>query len=70
MTTSSAIAQLRDKKTAMLDQIVTVSDIRPGSLLGRFRKSGKPNCHCAREGDQGHGPSWSLTRAVGGKTVT
>ena len=70
MTTSSAIAQLRDKKTALLDQIVSVSDFRPGSLIGRFRKCGKPYCHCAREGDQGHGPSWSLTRAVGGKTVT
>ena len=31
--------------------------------------SSKPNCHCAAPGARGHGPSRSLTRAVGGKTV-
>lgn len=70
MATSSALTELRDRKAALLDQIVSVADFRPGSLIGRFRKCGKPYCHCAREGDPGHGPSWSLTRAVGGKTVT
>jgi hypothetical protein len=47
-----------------------VGELRPGSLVGRYRRCGKPTCHCAREGDGGHGPSWSLTRAVGGRTVT
>ena len=37
----------------------------------RFRKCGKPSCHCAKKGDaKGHGPSYSLTRPVAGKTVT
>jgi len=70
MATSSALTELRDRKAALLEQIVSLADFRPGSLIGRFRKCGKPYCHCAREGDPGHGPSWSLTRAVGGKTVT
>ena len=35
-----------------------------------YRKCGKPQCHCARDGARGHGPSWSLTRAIKGKTVT
>jgi hypothetical protein len=44
--------------------------MRPGSLVPRFRKCGKPSCHCAKKGSQGHGPSYSLTHAVAGKTVT
>ena len=44
--------------------------MRPGSLVGRFRKCGKANCHCAQPPSEAHGPSWSLTRGVEGKTVT
>ena len=44
--------------------------MRPGSLVERYRACGKPGCHCAKKGSRGHGPSWSLTREVGGKTVT
>jgi len=45
-------------------------DLRPGSLVERYRRCGKAGCHCAAEGSDGHGPSWSLTREVRGKTVT
>jgi len=44
--------------------------LRPGSLVERYRRCGKPGCHCAGKGAEGHGPSWSLTREVGGKTIT
>jgi hypothetical protein len=47
-----------------------VGELRPGALVGRYRRCGKPTCHCAQPGDMGHGPCWSLTRVVGGKTVT
>ena len=59
--------QQRDRLKA---QIVAVGDFRPGSLVERYRRCGKPTCRCAQEGARGHGPSWSLTRAVGGRTVT
>jgi hypothetical protein len=44
--------------------------MRPGSLVERYRKCGKPSCHCARKNASGHGPSFSLTHPVKGKTVT
>lgn len=47
-----------------------MDDLRPGSLVDRFRKCGKPTCHCAKPESPGHGPSYSLTREVAGKTVT
>lgn len=50
--------------------IADLGDFRPGQLVARFRRCGKPNCHCANPDDPGHGPCWSLTRVVAGKTVT
>ena len=62
-----ALQLQRDQLKSQLSQI---GGMRPGSLVARFRKCGKPSCHCAKNGAQGHGPSYSLTRPVAGKTVT
>jgi hypothetical protein len=62
-----SLIRRRDEIKAELAQL---GDMRPGSLTPRFRKCGKPNCHCASEKSPGHGPSWSLTRGVQGKSVT
>jgi hypothetical protein len=58
------------RREALKKDLAGIGDMRPGSLVGRYRKCGKPNCHCAGAGSVGHGPSWSLTREVEGKTVT
>lgn len=42
--------------------------MRRGSLSERAIKCGKPGCACARVPKARHGPYFSLTRAVGGKT--
>jgi len=62
--------ELERRRNEIREKLASVGDLRPGSLVGRYRKCGKPNCHCATEEGGGHGPSWSLTRQVGGKTVT
>ena len=62
--------QLRDKRDELKAELAEVGDLRPGSLVERYRRCGKSNCHCASEGAAAHGPTWSLTREVGGKTVT
>lgn len=56
---------LRD---ALLAELAGVGDLRPGTLQSRYRKCGKPNCHCAREGDPGHGPKWVLVSRIDGRT--
>ena len=63
-------AVLEKRRATIKHQIDQASDMRPGSLVERYRRCGKPGCHCAGKGASGHGPSWSLTRTVGGKTVT
>jgi len=61
---------LRKRRHEIREELAAIGDLRPGSLVPRYRKCGKPNCHCAKEEGPGHGPSWSLTHKVDGKTVT
>ena len=68
MPESQDLERLMEQGTALREALAKVGDFRPGTLLSRFRKCGKPNCHCAREKDGGHGPKWVLTRTVEGKT--
>ncbi len=62
--------QLETERERLKNEMAQLGDMRPGSLVGRFRKCGKANCHCAQPASESHGPSWSLTRSVEGKTVT
>ena len=64
------IQELEQRRDELRSRMAAIRDMRQGSLVERYRRCGKQACHCAHEGALGHGPSWSLTRAVGGKTVT
>lgn len=70
MSTPSGLTALKLQRDQLKSQLSQVGEMRPGSLVARFRKCGKPSCHCAKKGSKGHGPSYSLTRPVAGKTVT
>ncbi len=70
MNQETAIEELHTKKKQILQTISELDDFRQGSLSPRYRKCGKPYCHCAKEGSNGHGPLWIVTRAVEGKTVS
>ena len=67
---AQSLELLRRKRDSIRDELAQVGDLRPGSLTERFRKCGKPSCHCAKQGARGHGPSFSLTHPVKGKTIT
>jgi hypothetical protein len=65
-----SLASLEARRDHLKRQLSALGDLRPGSLVERYRRCGKPNCRCAQPGAPGHGPSYSLTHAVSGKTVT
>lgn len=67
---SDTLQELESRRSQVKAQLAAVGDMRPGTLVGRYRRCGKPSCHCAQEGTSAHGPSYSLTREVGGKTIT
>jgi len=69
-TADNKVQTLEQRRAELTAKLAQVGDLRPGSLVERYRRCGKAGCHCAARGAEGHGPSWSLTREVGGKTVT
>ena len=70
MAKTHTLETLNSRRNEICEELASIGDLRPGSLVARYRKCGKANCHCAKEEGGGHGPSWSLTRKVEGKTVT
>lgn len=67
---SATPQELEDRRSALKRRLTDLGDMRPGTLTERYRRCGKPSCHCSARDAEGHGPSWSLTRAVAGKTKT
>ena len=65
-----SLDDLQSERSRLQVAFSQMDDFRPGSLVDRFRKCGKPTCHCAKPDSPGHGPSYSLTREVASKTVT
>ena len=60
------VRQLEELRSLMLDRLAAVPAFRRGSLQVGYRKCGKPNCRCARPGEQGHGPRGLWTRTAKG----
>ena len=67
---SLSLATLEANRSQLLQQFLSLGDLRPGSITAVTRSCGKPTCHCAQPNDPGHDPQFRLTRRVDGKTVT
>ena len=65
-----SLAALEVDRAKLLQELLTLGDLRPGSITAVVRRCGKPTCHCAKPHDPGHDPQFRLTRRVAGKTVT
>jgi hypothetical protein len=66
---SLSLPILEAKRSGILQQLVALGDLRPGSISAVVRRCGKPNCHCAKPDDPGHDPQLRLVRKVNGKSV-
>ena len=65
------MAQPAEVPVFVSEALAALSDPQPmrrGSLSERRMKCNKPGCPCADNPDGRHGPYFSLTRAVGGRT--
>jgi hypothetical protein len=58
------------ERSKLLQEFLSLGDLRPGSITAVVRRCGKSSCHCAKPNDPGHDPQFRLTRRVAGKTVT
>ena len=64
------LATLEADRSKLVEEFLSLADLRPGSITAVVRRCGKPSCHCAKPNDPGHDPQFRLTRRVAGKTMT
>lgn len=62
------IYTLEKKKDKILNKIKDLGDIRRGSLSVRYQRCGKSPCVCDDPKHPGHGPIYSLSTAINGKS--
>lgn len=67
---SQPLDSLENQRSKILQEFLSLGDLRHGSISAVVRRCGKPTCHCAKPSDPGHDPQIRLTRRVDGKTVT
>ena len=62
------IPEVPGRVRALAAQFGAPAPMRRGSLAERYVKCSKPGCRCAEDPTARHGPYYSLTRGVGGRT--
>jgi hypothetical protein len=70
MTIPKSLESLEQQRADITTQIAALGDLRGGSITSTTGRCGKPNCHCHKPKDPGHGPNLRLTYKVNGKTIT
>jgi len=65
-----SLPSLEARRNQLLRALGNLKDMRRGSVVAATFRCRKPNCHCSRPEDPGHGPIMRLTYKVDGKTVT
>jgi uncharacterized protein DUF6788 len=58
------------ERQRILAELTSLGPALPGTLLNRYGRCGTPGCRCHTDPPTLHGPWWSWTRKVNGKTVT
>ena len=61
--TAKSTLALRQRKRFLLSQLEIPHDSLRASLVERFSRCGKANCHCHHGGDK-HGPFYYLTQCL------
>ncbi len=64
-----ALASLENKREQLYRQLIEIGDFRRGTISVTYRKCGKKNCACAKDGHPGHGPLYLWNATIGGKSV-
>jgi hypothetical protein len=62
--TQRGTAHLLRRRERLIEGLPDLREVLRGSLVTRYRRCGRANCHCAREGDPGHGPAYYLVVTV------
>jgi hypothetical protein len=53
---SDDLATLESQRSNLMEELLRLGDLRPGSITAVTRRRGKLSCHCAKHSDPGHDP--------------
>jgi hypothetical protein len=65
---AETLEALELKRETLYRKLHDIGDIRRGLVSDNFRKCGKHNCACAKEGHPGHGPQHLWNATIKGKS--
>jgi len=64
-----SLNSLETQRAKILEQFLSLGDLRPGSISAVVHRCGKSYCHCAKPDDPGHAPQIRVLRKVHGTSV-
>ena len=64
------IEGLQKQKGYLFKKLGEVGNFRRGTISVNYRKCGKKNCVCTKEGHPGHGPQYLWSTTLKGKSLT
>lgn len=64
----TTLESLQRRQEALYQQLHQIGDFRRGIISVNYRKCGKKNCVCAKEGHPGHGPQFLWNTTIKGKS--
>lgn len=64
----SSVEDLQHERELILQEIRGLGTFRRGTVSATYRKCGKAQCWCAKEGEKGHGPQYLWNGTAGGKS--
>lgn len=68
---TTAIKRLQEKIEAIKKKLLTLEDMRPGSLSKQYNVCGNPSCRCKDpRRPKKHGPYYYLSYTLGGRSRT
>jgi len=62
------LESLEQKRRSLYERLEKMGDFRRGTISVNYRRCGKKNCICAREGHPGHGPQYLWSTTIKGKS--
>lgn len=62
------INELEKRRTELLEELSHIGDMRSGTISVRYQRCSKSPCICQSPNHPGHGPIYSLSMLVNGKT--
>lgn len=62
------VEALESKRESLYNELSKTGDFRRGIISVNYRKCGKENCRCSKEGHPGHGPQYLWNTTIKGKS--